>query len=176
MEIDLRWPLFLGANLLLVALLRLANDSAAALGVYFSLPALYALLPALHLPPRWGVPLCLLSGLAVAAPHPLVTATPLLLAPGLGYAIFRAFSSQLRRFRRLQILTALAVANAALVLLQCLLLGGEFLGSGVYWQRALVDILLSSLLIYPVGHWFIDLQYGAMLLSGTDPRADAPPQ
>ncbi len=108
MELDLRWPIFLFSNLLLIALLRMVNDSASTVGLYFSLPALLVLLPALHTPPGWGLLLCLVSGLAYTAPYPGPT-TPYLIVFGLGYVLFRNFSSQLRRFRRRRFTGLLAV-------------------------------------------------------------------
>ncbi|MBK1858493.1 hypothetical protein [Cerasicoccus arenae] len=150
------------------------NDTVSLYGFYFCLPGLLTLLPALHVPPRWGIPLCLATALFYAAPYSEKIA-PFLVVYGLGYVIFRQFSSQLRRFRRFQLLTALAAANTLLILIQSALLSPE-VGILPYMQRVMVDAMLSAILIYPVGSWFIDLQYGAMQLFGTDPRADAPPQ
>ncbi|WP_269537460.1 hypothetical protein [Cerasicoccus fimbriatus] len=174
MEVDLRWPLFLISNLLLIALLRLVNDASAQFGIYLSLPALLVLLPALHTPPRWGLLLCFATALFYAAPYS-GNMTPFLVIFGTGYVIFRNFSSQLRRFQRLQLLTSIMVVNTLLMLGQSILLAPDA-DSSYYTQRVLMDTLFSALLIYPVGSWFLDLQYGLMLFSGSDPRTDAPPQ
>ncbi|WP_309387836.1 hypothetical protein [Cerasicoccus frondis] len=175
MEIDLRWPLFLICNILLIILLRMVNDATSLVGFYISLPALLVLLPALHTPPRWGVLLCFATALAYQAPYggPV---TPFLVILGGGYVILRNFSSQLRRFRRFQLLTSLVVVNALLIMAQSILLAPEASLGEHYTQRILVDALISGLLIYPVGSWFIDFQYGLMLFTGSDPRSDAPPQ
>ncbi|MGE9296429.1 MAG: hypothetical protein ACQKBV_09110, partial [Puniceicoccales bacterium] len=69
MELDFRWPVFLVSNLLLVVLLRMVNDAASIYAVYFSLPALFVLVPALHLPPRWGILLCLITALFYSASY-----------------------------------------------------------------------------------------------------------
>lgn len=175
MEIDLRWPLFLLCNLLLIALLRMINDVVSLHGVYLSLPALLVLMPALHTPPRWGLLLCFATAIFYAAPYP-GSLTPFLIVFGVGYVMFRNFSSQLRRFQRMQILTAIAAVNSLLILCQSLLLSPEIAAGSAYTQRIIGDTLLSALVVYPVGSWFIGLQYGLMSLSGVDPRADAPPQ
>lgn len=175
MELDLRWPLFFLANALLIALLRMVNDTTAIYGVYFSLPALLVLLPALHTPPRWGILLCFATALLYCAPYP-DPATPFMIIFGVGYVMFRNFSSQLRRFRRLQLLTAIAVVNSLLILIQSMMLAPEIDAGGVYTERVVSDALFSVALVYLVGGWFLDLQYGIMGFTGVDPRADAPPQ
>ena len=175
MEVDLRWPLFLICNLVLIGLLRLANDATSLIGIYLSLPALLVLLPALHTPPRWGLLLCFATALLFAAPYG-GHMTPFMVILGAGYVIFRNFSSQLRRFRRLQLLTAIMVVNCLLLLVQSIMLAPEVDSGGYYTQRVLIDTLFSALLIYPVGSWFIELQYGLMMVTGSDPRTDAPPQ
>lgn len=175
MEFDLRWPIFLLSNVLLIVLLRMVNDTASIYGFYFCVPALLLLLPALHTPPRWGILLCLATALLYAAPYP-GSPTAFLIVFGVGYVIFRNFSSQLRRFQRMQLLTAITGVNTLLVLLQSLLLAPENTQSNIYTHRVLMDTLLSALLIYPVGAWFIDWQYSLMLFTGGDPRSDAPPQ
>jgi len=185
MELDLRWPIFLAANVLLIALLRMVNDAASVHGVYFSLPALLVLMPALHLPPRWGLLLCGVTALLYAAPYPSLGGKltslfglggTFVILFGLGYTLFRQFSSQLRRFRRAQILTTLVLANCFMVLVQGLLFAGRIPAGGAYAQRVLTDSLLSALALYPIGWWFIELQYSALFLLGTDPREDAPPE
>lgn len=175
MEFDLRWPIFLLSNVLLIALLRMVNDAASLYGFYISLPALLVLLPALHTPPRWGLLLCLATALFYASPYP-GPPVDFMIVFGIGYVFFRQFSSQLRRFQKMQLLTSIVGVNTLLILLQALLLAPETGAAGIYTHRVLTDALLSALLIYPVGAWFVDWQYSLMHLTGGDPRADAPPQ
>jgi len=175
MELDLRWPIFFLSNLLLIALLRMVNDAASLYGMFFSVPALLVLLPALHTPPRWGILLCFASALVYASPYP-GPMTPFLITFGLGYVIFRQFSSQLRRFQRMQLLTSITGVNTLLIVIQSMFLAPAIDTDGVYTQRILTDAVLSALLIYPVGTWFIDWQYSLMMLAGSNPRADAPPK
>ncbi|MEO0795851.1 MAG: hypothetical protein AAFX93_11840 [Verrucomicrobiota bacterium] len=176
MEIDLRWPVIFLANALLIALVRMVNDALAPYGIYLVLTALLLIVPALHLPPRWGILLSFGTALLYGAPY-LDDITPLMFVFGLGYVIFRQFGSQLRRFRRAQLLTSLVVANTLLVILQGFLFSDTNPGSNlVYMQRVVSDSLLSAVVLYPVGYWFIDLQYTCLVLLGVDPRADDPPE
>jgi len=174
-ELDFRWPIFLLGNLLLIALLRMVNDAVSTLGFYLSLPALLVLIPALHLPPRWGLLLAAVTALLYSAPYPGLGGA-FVIVFGLGYVAFRHYSSQLRRFQRAQLLSALVIANSFLVLLQGILLAREIPVDGAYIRRVATDSLLSSIIMYPVGWWFIDLQYAALNWFGLDPNADTPPE
>ncbi|WP_309397662.1 hypothetical protein [Cerasicoccus maritimus] len=161
--------------MLLIILLRMVNDAASVAGFYICLPALLVLLPALHTPPRWGLLLCFATALFYQAPYG-GPAMPYLIILGTGYVIFRNFSSQLRRFRRFQLLTTIALLNVLLVFVQGILLAPDLAIGKYYTERILVDALISALLIYPVGNWFVELQYSLMHIFGSDPHSDAPPQ
>lgn len=158
MDFDFRWPLLLLANLLLLCLLRLVNEALGPWGLTLFMPALFLLEPALGLRMRWALLLVGITGLAYDAYEPLPFGFSLVLFASMT-ALLYTNRQGLRRASTWQHIWVLICLNAAIWLLQTLILGRAWLSSGAYWQSSLADLALSSVIIVPVGFWFLSLQH-----------------
>lgn len=157
MDFDFRGPLLFLANLLLLSLLRLVNDALGPMGITLIMPALFLLLPALELRLRWALLVAGLTGLTYDATTPLPFGFSLVIFAVVTALLF-ANRYGLRRASNLQCLWLLVAINAFIWLILTLLLGSEWLSEPAYWKRSLADLLISSLLIFPIGAWFLSLQ------------------
>lgn len=165
MDFDIRWPILLAANLLLMALLRMVNDSLTPWGLTLYLPALFLLLPALSLRLPGLLILTSLTALLIDSRSPSTFGTSLILY-ALAASILYANRYGLRRASLWQWLWVLLATNTTLWLLCTLWLGQGWLTNIAYWLRSMTDLLVSTLILFPVGAWFIRLQLSAYYLTG----------
>lgn len=167
MDLDLRGPLLLLANLLLLSLLRLVNDPLGAWGLTLYLPALLLLEPALVLRLRWAFLVAGLTGLAADSLSPLPFGFSLVLF-AIITALLWASRQGLRRTSSWQRLWLLLGINTVLWAAMTFWTGYSWLGYGVYWQRSFADLFLSSLLLFPIGAWFLSVQRLVLNLGSRD--------
>lgn len=167
MDFDFRGPLLLLVNLILLSLLRLVNDSLGPLGLTLYLPALFLLIPALELRLRWALLVAGLTGLAFDATAPLTFGFSLILFTAVTTILF-ANRQGLRRASNWQLLWVLLSVNALLWLFMTVIAGRPWLGSFHYWERSLGDLIISSVLLFPIGAWFFSVQRFLVDLGGRD--------
>jgi len=172
-EIDLRWPLLLLCNCLLVLLLRLLNDVLGSYGITLFLSSLFLLLPALYLRLRWGFLLVTLTAVMQAAYAPIAALNWVPLY-AFGLTALHANRVALRRANTGQLILVLLLANTLLWLLVTLLFGRGWLGSGAYWLRSGGDLLFSTLLLPPFALWFLAAERGLLLRFASTSQPEAP--
>lgn len=166
MDLDPRWWLLLGSNILLFWLTGMVNDALGPLGIQLSLGALYVIMPAVCLSHGWGVFLVFITGLMIDASlpvtfgfHAVIFAVAITLLHGFQPKLARAGLGQL-------ILLALAF-NTGFILIEGFLLADSLLGFGLYWLRLSTDILVSSLAIGIAGWWFFAWERWLLLACGS---------
>ncbi len=167
MDFDFRGPLLLLANLLLLSLLRLLNDALGPMGLTLFLPALFLLEPALVLRLRWALLVAGLTGLAFDAYSPLPFGFSLVLFAAMTTLLF-ANRQGLRRASAWQHLWVLLAINALLWLVMTISMGRPWLGESLYWERSLADLVVSSVLLFPIGAWFLSVQRMLVELTGRE--------
>lgn len=171
MDLDLRTPVFLLSNVVLAWLLQLVNGTLGGYGLTLFLGSTMLIAPALFLRLRWGLIVVGLTGLIQGALLPLMPGGYLLVLYAIGLMPIYLYSPQLRRLRAPQILLFALVVNILLILATSFYLAQGRLGSGAYWLRVLADILLSTLLFYPVSKWFMNFQQSLTHMLGDDLRS-----
>lgn len=171
MDYDLRFPVFLVCNIALIWLLQMVNGALGSQGLSLSLGATLLIAPSLFLRLRWGLVAVGLTGLVQGSMLPLLPNGFFFILYALGLMPLYLFSPQLRRLRAPQILLFGLGINVLLILAQAFVLAQGRLGLPEYWLRIGADLLLSSLLFYPVSKWFMNLQQSLTSLLGDDLRS-----
>ncbi|WOO41826.1 hypothetical protein [Rubellicoccus peritrichatus] len=169
MDLDLRWPLILFTNLLLLWLLRMVNHSLGPYGITIFLPALFIFLPALAFRLRWGLLLVATTALLQSAYQPGQFGFEVLLYTIVLTVLF-ANRVALRRASSWQQLWVLFLINTSIWAATTIIQGADWLGYGHYWYRSLSDLLISTLLLFPVGAWFLRSQNSLLVIVGLNPQ------
>lgn len=171
MELDLRWPIMLFSNLLLLALQRMLNHQLSVWDMNVFLLGLPLVFPALYLRFRGGFFLTLFTGMAYAAYFgpffgKLVTLFMVI------FCLVQPSARQLRRANSLQLATVAALMTVAMALLAGLWMNPGALSLGAYWRRILVDLAISLLVLMPVAGWFFDFQRALLRMTNSPMKLD----
>jgi rod shape-determining protein MreD len=171
MLIDPRAFIFLGANILLLYLAQLVNNSLAGAGVYLFLLGAIPVMPALYLRYRSALLCILISGLWVDAafPVPFGLFTIAFLFAGTLTSLLR---TRLRPEHSYHPFILTHWINAAAILFLSLVKGfGNYTVSEL-WIQTFITIALSSLALLLITPWFLQFQRMLIQLFHLDPEPE----
>ena len=167
MEIDFRWPILLTTSIVLLFVARMLNDWVEPFGIHLSAYALYLLLPGILLRLRHALLLVAVVGLLMDAYAPIFFGYHLILL-----CAFMPFitinRTAIMRASPWQSMSVLLALNLAIMLIEAITLGLPWLGYSSYIARICVDILISEIVLIPLGFWFIAFQKYLLQLGRCD--------
>lgn len=157
MDFDLRWPILLFTNIVLIWLLRMANHTLGPYGITIFLPVLFIFVPALAFRLRWGLILVAITALLQNAYQPGKFGFEVILY-AITLTVLFVNRVSLRRASNWQQLWILFLVNTCLWGVTTVIKGADWLSYSHYWYRSLSDLLISTLLLFPIGAWFLRSQ------------------
>ena len=157
MSNNARLFLLFALQILLFFGIGLVNSFAARFSVYLHLDALLLVFFGLFLRRTGSLVYVVILGLLAEAMHPVPAGTYLLGYLGL-WSFFVWSQKRIRAQNPLQVRSITTAAQILWLLVLTFTLGGEHLLNRLYWQRVLVDLLASGLLIYAMAWPWCSLQ------------------
>lgn len=136
-------------NLLLYFIIGEINHLLAGWSLHLHLDVLLLIFFGLHLNRLSGVVFTVLLGLLADAAHPVPTGTFVLGYLGIWYA-FVWFQHRIRRQNPGHVRVVALSIQVLWMLVLAIFLGDGFLASTVYWQRILMDLILSGVVLLAV--------------------------
>lgn len=134
-------------NILLYFVLGIINNAVSGFSIHLHLDVVLLVFSGLYLNRLSGLLLAVLLGLLTDAVHPVPAATYLF-----AYIAFWLFfvwcQRRIRRQNKAHVRSVSIAAQLVWILVLGLLLGRGALGEWVYWQRLLIDAVLSGICLY----------------------------
>ncbi|MEM8550528.1 MAG: hypothetical protein AAGF10_07035 [Verrucomicrobiota bacterium] len=155
----------MASNFLLYALVGMINSTLAAYGLALSLGALYLILPAMCMRFGWGLLLVFVTGLLVDASLPIPFGFHAVIF-AIAYAAIHGMQRNLSKAGMGQLILLAIGLNLLLMLLETFVLGRPLIGLSDFWLRIGSDMALSTLVLIPLGWWFLSWQRWLLSITG----------
>lgn len=154
---DIKWPILLIGNCILIFLTQLINHTLGLYTLHFCPFALFIFAPLILLPFTSGLISLVITGLILDASTNLLPGTTTIILLVVYTASF-CFRRQFKTFSGWHNILILQSANAVIIAFLSVFTNPSNYGSPHYWASVFLNLIFSQILLILIASWFLNLQ------------------